>query len=887
MTGTPDIKTTCPYCGVGCGVVVRPADDGAVHVSGDEDHPANFGRLCSKGSALGETLSLEDRLLAPRIHGRETDWDAALDYVADAFRTTIDAHGPDSVAIYGSGQLLTEDYYVANKLMKGFIGTGNMDTNSRLCMASSVAGHKRAFGSDTVPGTYEDLEQADLVVLVGSNFAWCHPVLFQRLQAAQSKRGTTIVVVDPSRTATAQSADLHLAIKPGSDVALFNGLLTHLADSGTTDMEFVDAHTNGMDDAVAAASMPDLYELADLTGIEPITLRHFYDLFARTQKTVTVYSQGVNQSTAGTDKVNAIINCHLLTGRIGKVGAGPFSITGQPNAMGGREVGGLANQLAAHMAIENSEDRDRVGRFWNTPSVATTAGLKAVDLFKAVDRGDVKTIWIMATNPAASMPEADYVAQALKKCPTVIVSDVTDTTRTAKLAHVLLPAAGWGEKDGTVTNSERCISRQRAFLPLPEDARPDWWIISSVARRLGFDGFDFTGPAEIFTEHASLSAFENDGSRDFDIGAYADLTSAQYDAMQPFQWPAPKAKPEGTTRLFADGGFFTPDRRAQFVAVSHRGLAAPVSPDFPLALNTGRIRDQWHTMTRTGKTPRLFAHMAEPYAEIHPSDAEHANVNAADLVRIESRHGAIHVRALITERQTQGNLFVPMHWTEPYASCAHVDALVGAHVDPVSGQPELKHTPARLSRLDAAWHGFVVSVDKPSVDHLDYWALGRADEGWRGELASLDHDLPIEEAGHRILSGHIGSDYDVISSSDDASGTARIAVFDGRKLCSLLLLNRGPVPAARAWLCDQLGQELEPASRHLVLAGRSGADQPDKGAIICSCFQVGFNEIVTAASTGANSIEAVGDCTKAGTNCGSCRAEIKRIVEATHVKQAV
>ncbi|MGD1933597.1 MAG: molybdopterin-dependent oxidoreductase [Candidatus Phaeomarinobacter sp.] len=887
MTAPACIKTTCPYCGVGCGVTVRPTGAGGATVEGDVDHPANFGRLCSKGSALGETLSLEARLLTPRVDGKDTDWDTALDHVADAFRTAIDAHGPDAVAIYGSGQLLTEDYYVANKLMKGFIGTGNMDTNSRLCMASSVAGHKRTFGSDTVPGNYEDLEEADLVVLVGSNFAWCHPVLFQRLQAAQLIRGTMIVVSDPARTATAQAADLHLAIKPGSDVALFNGLLTHLSDAGCTDTHYVEAHTKGLDEALAVAGKADLYEQAALTGIEPITLRHFYELVAQTERTVTVYSQGVNQSTAGTDKVNAITNCHLLTGRIGKVGCGPFSITGQPNAMGGREVGGLANQLAAHMSIGDATDRDRVRRFWDAPAMATEAGLKAVDLFRAVESGEIKAIWVMATNPAASMPDADFVAQALKKCPTVVVSDVTDTTRTAKLADVLLPAAGWGEKDGTVTNSERRISRQRKFLSSPGEAKPDWWILSSVARRLGFSGFDYSGPAEIFAEHAALSAFENNGTRDFDIGAYGGLSVEQYDAMDPFQWPASKEKPGGTPRHFAQGGFFTPDQRAQFVAVAHPPPEAQVSDEFPLVLNTARIRDQWHTMTRTGKTSRLFAHMAEPYAEIHPLDAAAAGIEPADLVRVESERGSITVRSLVTDRQKPGNVLVPMHWTDPYASCAHPDVLVGPHVDPVSGQPELKHTPVRISHAASAWHGFVLSIEKPSVDHLDYWALARAENGWRGELGHGTQPRSLEDAAHEMIGAGIKSSHQVLASHDSKIGSYRMAVYDGGRLHALLLLSPEPIDAARAWLCDQLGKDVEATSRHYILAGRAGDDQPDKGAIICSCFQVGFNEIAAAAGNGATSVDAVGACTKAGTNCGSCRMEIKRIVETVDVKQAV
>jgi assimilatory nitrate reductase catalytic subunit len=480
-------RTTCPYCGVGCGVLAQPRDHGlAAHIKGDPDHPANFGRLCSKGSALGETLSLDNRVMRPMISGADCDWDTAFDFVAQRFLETIAAHGPDSVAFYVSGQLLIEDYYVANKLMKGFIGSGNIDTNSRLCMASSVAGHRRAFGSDTVSGTYEDLELADLVVLVGSNLAWCHPVLHQRLIRAREKRGTKIVAIDPRATATTDAADLHLSLAPGSDVPLFAGLLAHLVKAGRVDKNYVGAHTVGFDAALAEASRFGVVATAAATELAASDLALFYDLFARTGRVVTVYSQGVNQSSAGTDKVNAILNCHLATGRIGKPGAGPFSVTGQPNAMGGREVGGLANMLAAHMEIENAEHRRIVQYFWGSPIIATKAGLKAVDLFRAIEEGGVKAIWIMGTNPADSMPEANRVRAALRACPFVVVSDVCRKTDTTALAHVLLASAAWGEKEGTVTNSERRVSRQRAFLAPPGEALPDWRQICEVAKRMGF-----------------------------------------------------------------------------------------------------------------------------------------------------------------------------------------------------------------------------------------------------------------------------------------------------------------------------------------------------------------------------------------------------------------
>ncbi|MEL6337443.1 MAG: molybdopterin-dependent oxidoreductase, partial [Pseudomonadota bacterium] len=475
------VRTACPYCGVGCGVIATPDGQGGAAIDGDPDHPANFGRLCSKGSALGETVGLDGRLLTPMVGGLEASWDEATTLVARRFREAIDQHGPDSVAFYVSGQLLTEDYYVANKLMKGFIGSANIDTNSRLCMASSVAGHKRAFGADTVPGTYEDLEEADLVVLVGSNLAWCHPVLFQRIAAAKAARpGMRVVNIDPRRTATSGLADLSLSLAPGSDVALFNALLSRIVEEGAVDDAYVRQHVAGFPEAVARAQAVSPAEVAAVTGLREAEIEAFTHLWIGSERVVTVYSQGVNQSSAGTDKVNAIINCHLATGRIGRPGMGPFSVTGQPNAMGGREVGGLATMLAAHLDVTEPAHRDAVQDFWQAPAMPTAPGLKAVDLFRACADGRIKALWIMSTNPAVSLPQADDVAAAIRACPFVVVSDILADTDTTRLADVLLPAAGWGEKSGTVTNSERRISRQRAFLPAPFNARPDWRIVADV-----------------------------------------------------------------------------------------------------------------------------------------------------------------------------------------------------------------------------------------------------------------------------------------------------------------------------------------------------------------------------------------------------------------------
>ncbi len=876
------VKTTCPYCGVGCGVLATPQVDGSVTIKGDPDHPANFGRLCSKGSALGETLSLNDRLLYPEVHGRQTGWNEALDLVAEKFSSSIREHGPDSVALYVSGQFLTEDYYVANKLMKGFIGSANIDTNSRLCMASSVAGHRRAFGSDTVPGTYEDLELADLVVLAGSNLAWCHPVLFQRIAAAKLARPhMKIVLIDPRQTMTADIADLHLAIKPDGDVALFLGLLASLAKADCFDQDYIAKHVNGMNEALAIAVAQTPEELAASSGLTADQTAAFFSLFATTAKTVTAYSQGVNQSSSGTDKVNAIINCHLATGRIGRHGMGPLSLTGQPNAMGGREVGGMANMLAAHMDIENNHHRNLVQCFWKSPTIASRQGLKAVDMFKAVADGRIKALWIMATNPVDSMPDADAVEAAIKACPFVVVSDVSDKTDTIRHAHVKLPAAAWGEKDGTVTNSERRISRQRNFIDLPGDVRPDWWQLAEVAKRMGFaQAFSFEGPSAVYAEHAALSGIENHGSRDFDISIHETIASATYDAMLPFQWPAPKdMSNDEDTRFFAKGQFYTPDSKARAIAVSAPDLRK-INSEFPLLLNTGRVRDHWHTMTRTAKTARLSAHIAEPFCEIHPNDAASLNITDASIIKLESPHGSILVRALLTQRQQAGSVFVPMHWTDQFAALARVDVLVAPVIDPISGQPASKNTAVSLQPFAAKQFGFAVLKNRPETCAADYWAMAKSEHGWRIELA-FGQALVDPSAFARTLFG-ADEQSELIAYCDANSGQERFALFDGGKLLGALFLGPSPVGVSRQTVAEELGKlHSDTRARFRVIAGRAGADKPDPGAIVCSCYSVGINQIINAIrNDNCHSVEAVGELTKAGTNCGSCRSEIRALIIA-------
>ena len=877
------VKTACPYCGVGCGVIATPQVDGSVAIAGDPDHPANFGKLCSKGSALGETLSLDDRLLHPEINGARASWNEALDLVARRFTETIAEHGPDSVAFYVSGQLLTEDYYVANKLMKGFIGSGNIDTNSRLCMASSVAGHRRAFGADTVPGVYADLEEADLVVLVGSNMAWCHPVIYQRLMEVRAARGVKIVVIDPRETASCDSADLHLQIRPDGDIAVFLGLLAHLAKTGCVDRAYIDEHTSGMQGALAITENHSHEALAEASGIEAQKLTAFFELWASTEKVVTCYSQGVNQSSNGSDKVNAIINCHLLTGRIGRPGMGPFSLTGQPNAMGGREVGGLANMLAAHMQIESADDRARVQGFWASPVIAGKPGLKAVDIFQAVADGRIKAIWIMCTNPVVSMPDADAVRTALANCPFVVVSDVIRETDTTALAHVLLPATAWGEKDGTVTNSERRITRQRPFLPPPGETRHDWKIICDVAARMGFaDAFAFETPAAVFREHAALSAHENNGARDFDLGALVDMNEAQFEALAPVQWPQRKGEEAPETRFFAHGGFFTPDRKGRFVPTPLPARAVREG----LTLNTGRIRDQWHTMTRTGKTGRLMAHLPEPFCELHPDDAKAAGVGDGALVTVSSQHGEIVVRAKVTPMQARGSVFVPMHWTSRFAANARVDALAAPVTDPVSGQPALKHTPCSVAPFKAAWRGFAVSCARPTPKSA-YWALAPVAGGFRIEMAGHETEADWKTFAANLFWLESTDAAEWVAYSDRASGTVRLAAFTGEVLIGALFLGADSSRISRNFLTLALKSPHSPEARLRLLAGRPAEATADDGNTICSCYSVGSRHILRAIAGGATSVQDVGARVKAGTNCGSCRSEIQRMINEHRLAQAI
>lgn len=854
------VATTCAYCGVGCGIVATPTGPRSADIAGDRSHPANAGQLCIKGTTLGDTVGLEGRLLHPMIGNRRASWDEATRFVAKTLADTIAEHGPDSVAFYVSGQLLTEDYYAANKLMKGFIGSGNIDTNSRLCMASAVAAHNRAFGEDYVPVTYDDLDNADLILLVGSNTAWCHPVVWQRIEAARKARGTRVVVIDPRRTETAAEADLHVAVPPDGDISLFRALLADMKRRGALDEGFLARHCrvpdgfwDGLDGALEADLPGTFVELSTLVAAHP--------------RMVTVFSQGANQSVHGTDKGNAIINLHLATGRIGKSGTGPFSITGQPNAMGGREVGGLASTLACHLGFSDDE-RSAVADFWRAPALCKGPGLKAVDMFRAVHDGRIKAIWIMATNPAVSMPDAGFVRAALEKCDLVVVSDCMADTDTARLAHVRLPALGWGEKDGTVTNSERTVSRQRPFLPPAGEARADWKIVADVAAAMGHgDAFAWRGPADVFREYAAMTQLAKQRSLKLDLTAKARISDRDYDAMAPFRW--------GPANPLPVADFSFPDRRARLVDVAPLA-ASTVDPAFPLRLNTGRYRDQWHTMTRTGLSARLARHRGEPLVEIHPVDAATFGIVDGGLARIVTPRGATVLRARVFDGQAKGTIFAPMHWTDLTSSGGRTNRLTAPHVDPVSGQPGFKDCAVTIEPANTDWRAFLVTSHEPTLPDCLYWTKTRQAKGWLVELAGLG-EAPVDALvpGERNM-----------EAVDARRGMTRIAALDdeGRLRAALFVIRNGDLPS-REWIAIQLGDNaISPVE---LLAARPVAQRPDAGPQVCVCFDVGFRTIIAAiANQRLSSVTAIGKALNAGTNCGSCRPQIAEILREARIADA-
>jgi assimilatory nitrate reductase catalytic subunit len=867
-------ETTCPYCGVGCGVSAQRSENHSITVRGSEDHPANLGRLCVKGSNLPDTVGLSQRLLNPILHGQEVDWNEAMTTMAERFRNSIEKYGPDSVAFYLSGQLLTEDYYVANKLMKGFIGSGNVDTNSRLCMSSAVASYKRSFGADAVPCNYEDLELADLLVITGSNAAWTHPILFQRISAAREQHPhKRIVVIDPRHTATTDIADLHLPLNPGSDAYLFNGLLHYLQAQSKINQDWVDRHTEQLDAALAAVSACDLNTVARLTGLSAEKLQEFYALFANSDKVVTFYSQGINQSATGTDKGNAIINCHLATGQIGKPGSGPFSITGQPNAMGGREVGGLANQLAAHMNF-TADDIQRVQRFWDAPRMATRPGLMAVDLFDAMHAGKIKAVWIMATNPAVSLPNSTHIREALERCDFVAVSECTARTDTNDYADLLLPATTWGEKDGTVSNSERCISRQRAILPQPGQARHDWQIVCDLARRLGFgQQFPYQSGYEIFLEHARLSAYENKQSRAFNLSGLTGLSADDYENLKPVQWPVLDKEKTGSPRLFGDGHFYTENGKAKFVPVVAEMPKA--GRPGPYILNTGRLRDQWHTMTRTGQSARLLRHTDSPRLALSKEDFQNLKLDENSVLVVESDNGRCLLRPEVDSGLKPGNVFAPIHWSSQNSSSAWVSALFDDTTDPISCQPQSKWIPVSLTRLQPQnWLSMLTTRRLQRLDLL-YWHEIRLESGYL-YIAAVEEPATVMQQFEQLL---VKQDNELqrLDFTDSANNQARHIWFVNNKLtASLFLASTITELPEKSWLQSLLNRQHEPRS-WMWLAG-GDPEVKASGQLVCTCFEVSSDEISSAITAGACDVKTLGEKLKCGTNCGSCIPELKQLL---------
>ncbi|QLE87593.1 nitrate reductase [Shewanella sp. Scap07] len=893
---SPWIKSTCAYCGVGCGIEAKPQRDGTLSVRGDNDHPANWGKLCSKGMALGETVTTTGRLLQPHIAGSQCDWSQAIATVANQFTKTIAEHGPDSVAFYLSGQLLTEDYYVANKLMKGFIGSGNVDTNSRLCMSSSVAGHKRAFGNDSVPGCYQDLESADAIVLVGSNLAWCHPILFQRIkQAKQQHPNKKLIVIDPRATASSADADLHLAIKPGSDVLLFNGLFKYLHDHGHTDSDYINQHTQGFAANLASvADLDDLQALSQQLQISQADLLTFYQTFANTDKVTTLYSQGVNQSSQGTDKVNSIINCHLVTAKIGRSGANPFSITGQPNAMGGREVGGLANTLAAHLEFNNDKHQQLVSEFWQTDNLATRPGLKAVEMFDAIAKGKIKAVWIMATNPAVSLPDSDFIQQALAQCPFVVVSDCIANTDTGKLADVQLPAQGWSEKSGTVTNSERRISRQRRLTVSPGEARPDWWIITEVAKKMGFaQAFSYRHEADIFREYAALTAAAHRAfNTDLNLSGLAEINDHQYSNMPPQQWPVTHLQTEVSHQhLLSDGQFYTANGKANIIPVRYIPSPQAVTKRYPLLLNNGRIRDQWHTMTRTGLSVTLSSHQAEPLLLINPADAASYHLTEGMIAQINSHQSqrAVMMRVSLSNQVSPGQVFAPIHWNNSNSAAAKIATLGQSITDPVSGQPEMKHTPVAITPFVSRSQAILISRQPLLFANLpdspEYWIQQTIAGGYRYMMAS-SVDVAALCENLRQLQPQSSSAQQSMQQSEQQ---VRFIMTDQQRIEFAFTCATDLDVSQYDWFSLLLTQTSTAPEKLQQSLSSVLSDQPQgelcHGKIVCACKQVGINQIHDAiADQQLSDVAGISRCTQAGTGCGSCVSELQQILAEQHSK---
>jgi assimilatory nitrate reductase catalytic subunit len=918
-----ETKSTCPYCGVGCGVIIESDGEQIAGVRGDPDHPANFGRLCTKGSTLHLTaaapITHQARLLHPMRREQRGDrparvsWENALGFATDTFAQIIRDHGPDAVGFYVSGQLLTEDYYVFNKLAKGLIGTNNVDTNSRLCMSSAVAGYKLTLGADAPPNCYDDVNHADCIFIAGSNAAWAHPVLFRRIEDAKAANpAMKIVVCDPRRTDTTDTANLFLPIQPGTDVMLFNGMLHVMLWEGWTDARYIAGHTAGFDalKATVRDCTPDL--VAQTCGIRKEDLFEAARLFATSRSTLSLYCQGLNQSTSGTDKNAALINLHLATGQIGRPGAGPFSLTGQPNAMGGREVGGLANLLSAHRDMGNAQHRAEVAAMWGVPSVPEKPGKTAVEMFQAAADGEIKALWIACTNPAQSMPDQITVRRALQRAEFVVVQEAFATTATCDYADLQLPATTWGEKTGTVTNSERRISRVRPAIAKPASTRHDWAIAVEFGRRLERKlrpGEPTLFPYSLADESNGVETIWNE-HRESTRGRDLDITGMNYALLDktPLQWPMPSGQPEGKARLYEDGRFPTADGKARFANVAFRPVAEPRESRYPFSLTTGRLRDQWHGMSRTGTLGRLFGHVAEPSVQMNPQDMARRGFAEGDLVHVTSKRGSIVVPVEASTQVALSQSFIAMHWgSEFLMGCsstgeplAGVNALTTSAYCPGSKQPELKHAAVKILKAELPWSLLAVA-----------WLSDEEALHARGELRRLISAFPfascvpfgrersgvlVRAAGHeapppemlaRIESvlGLAGSD--VLRYADRKRGHHRAMhlVRHGEKEARLEAFLLAGDTSAQAWIKTLLEDEL-PVQAYGRLLLSPGAQAPiavqSRGKQVCSCFNVSETDIAEClqetAGTDEHRLDALKAELKCGTNCGSCVPELKRLV---------
>jgi assimilatory nitrate reductase catalytic subunit len=888
-----ETRSTCCYCGVGCGVIIEGDGTRITGVRGDPDHPANAGRLCSKGATLHLTARGELRAVHPELRRmrneprQKTTWDVALDAAADKFASTIRQHGPDSVGFYVSGQLLTEDYYVFNKLAKGLIGTNNIDTNSRLCMSSAVTGYKCTLGVDAPPGCYGDIEHAHCIFIAGSNTAYAHPIVFRRIEDARSVTpDLKLVVVDPRRTDTASAADLHLAILPGTDVVLFNAMLHVVIWEGWLDEVYIEAHTTGFKQLKQTLREYTPQYAATVCGVNAGDIEQAALWFSR-GPTLSLYCQGLNQSVQGTQKNAALINLHLATGQIGKPGAAPLSLTGQPNAMGGREVGGMANLMSGHRELAKPEHRAEIAALWDVPDIPALPGKTAVEMFDAVRRGDIKALWIACTNPAQSMPDLNLVRAALQSAEFVVVQDAFINTDTVQYADLLLPATTWGEKEGTVTNSERCISRVRSAVLPPGDARHDWQIVNDFSARLAKrlckrDVLAFADSESIFNEHRATTI-----GRDLDIGG---LSYEMLETVGPQQWPLPHGASRGVQRLYRDGVFPTSDGKARFADTRYIPVAEDTDARYPLHLNTGRLRDQWHGMSRTGNSGRLFSHVGEALLDMNREDMQRRGLENGDIARVTSRRGRLNVRVTASEEVRAGQVFMPMHWGGRFTNDLGVNALTLSVFDPQSKQPELKHAAVQVEKILLPWKMIVMRKGdvltrmdalQPLLSQFDHAALGLY--GRNEELVVLQaaHSVPASDAVLQQIDVILGLDDDarVMNYRDAKRGISKRALIDGGKLLGIRLTGE---TAARDWLKEIIasGGDAESFRPWLFAPLREPPQgQSKRGRIVCNCLDISEHEIKDALGSG-KSLSQVQEILKCGTQCGSCVPELKRMSAA-------